>query len=94
MRDIKRKETSYIGHILKPQELHIHKDHTEYLQFVLHIYAQNIHAKCRNEKTFHAKNGYLYFRKAIDSVQDDIRNLQRSLYLLNPETQKNWKKPC
>ena len=71
----KPEENTYVDQMLKGWELNIYEDHPGYPKSVFHKYAQNIHAKCRNDKIFNDIVGQSCFSKVRDSVRDDITNL-------------------
>ena len=70
--------------LIKARELKIHEDHPKYSKFVLHMYAQDIHVKCRNEKILNDIDEQLYFSKARDSVWNDITNLAEFTLPMKP----------
>ena len=75
----KPEKNSYVDKKLKERELHLHEDDPQYPKFVLHVYAENIHAYARNESILNSLPGKQHIITADDRSADkkiDINQLK------------------
>ena len=75
IRTKKPEENSDEDRKLKARELHLKEEDPGYPTFVLHVYAQNLCAKARNERILNKLDGHMFKSYCKDTVKDDKINL-------------------
>ena len=75
IRTTKPEENSVTDTKLKARNMSITEDDDEYPHNALHVYAQNVHCRARNERMLGRLTGKLFKNKCRDSIKDEKINM-------------------